>query len=99
MVYPLAVWTNKEVLRYIERRNLIKPFVYIPKNPSQGFGVDLSTLLFLRQRFPNDYLRTVREFPFCEKLIFDYENGILPYGQEKEVLEVIKRIETQSEEE
>lgn len=99
MVYPLAVWTNKEVLRYIDMRNLIKPFVYNPKDVSQGFGVDLRSLLILRERFPQDYQRTLREFPFCEKLIFDFDNGILPYGQEKEVLEVIKRIESQSEEE
>ena len=32
MVYPLAIWTNKEVLKYIEMRNLIKPFVYNPKD-------------------------------------------------------------------
>ena len=99
MVYPLAIWTNQEVLRYIEMRNLIKPFVYNPKDISQGFGVDLRSLLFMRDRFPSDYQRTVREFPFCEKLIFDYENGILPYGQEKKVLEIIKRIETESERE
>ncbi len=98
MVYPLAIWTNGEVLKYIQNRNLIKPFVYNPKDVSQGFGVDLRSLLFMRQRFPSDYDRTVREFPFCEKLIFDYENGILPHGQEKEVLEIIKRIETESEE-
>ncbi len=99
MVYPLAVWTNKEVLKYIEMRNLIKPFVYNPKDVSQGFGVDLRSLLLLRQRFPRDYERTVREFPFCEKLVFDYDNGILPHGQEKDVLEVIKRIEIESESE
>ncbi len=99
MVYPLAVWTNKEVLKYIEMRNLIKPFVYNPKDVSQGFGVDLRSLLLLRKRFPRDYERTVREFPFCEKLVFDYDNGILPHGQEKDVLEVIKRIEIESESE
>lgn len=93
MVYPLAVWTNKEVLKYIESRNLIKPFVYNPKDVSQGFGVDLRSLLILRERFPQDYKRTLAEFPLCEKLIFDYENGILPHGQEKDVLEVIKRLD------
>lgn len=93
MVYPLAIWTNKEVLKYIESRNLIKPFVYNPKDVSQGFGVDLRSLLILRERFPQDYKRTLSEFPLCEKLIFDYENGILPHGQEKDVLEVIKRLD------
>lgn len=93
MVYPLDKWSNKEVLKYIESRNLIKPFVYNPKDVSQGFGIDLRSLLILRERFPNDYKRTIAEFPYCEKLIFDYENGILPHGQEKDVLEVIKRLD------
>lgn len=97
MVYPLDVWTNKEVIKYIEKHNLIRPFVYVPSNVSQGFGVTLSTLLFLRERFPNDYARTVATFPVCEKLIFDYEQGILPYGQEKEIEQIEARIEKDAE--
>lgn len=93
MVYPLAVWTNKEVLKYIEMNNLIKPFVYNPKDISQGFSIDLRSLLLLRERFPRDYQRTLREFPFCEKLIFDYEQGILPYGYEKDAEEMRRRLE------
>lgn len=73
MVYPLALWTNKEVLKYIDRMNLIKPFVYEASKVSQGFGIDLPTLLMLRTKYPNDYLKTLKEFPFAEKLIFDYE--------------------------
>lgn len=96
MVYPLAIWTNKEVLRYIEMKNLIKPFVYNPKGLSQGFSVDLRTLLLMRDRFPRDYQRILNEFPFCEKLIFDYDNGVLPYGQEKDIIEVEKRINKKS---
>lgn len=98
MVYPLAVWTNKEVLQYIENRNLIKPFVYNPKDVSQGFGVDLRSLLVLKKRFPTDYVKTLREFPFAEKLIYDYEvHGILPHGQEKEVMAIIQKYEDEGE--
>lgn len=73
MVYPLALWTNKEVLHYINQRNLIKPFVYDANAISQGFTIDLKTLLLMKNKYPNDYARILDEFPYCEKLIFDYE--------------------------
>lgn len=90
MVYPLANWTNKEVLRYIEMRKLIRPFVYEEGVPSQGFVIDLNTLLMMKRRYPRDYARTLAAFPYAEKLIFDYENyGIVPKGQEH----VLKMVE------
>lgn len=73
MVYPLAEWTNKEVLTYIKARNLPEPFVYKKGDVSQGFVVDLETLLLLRRDFPRDYHRVLNMFPYAEKLIFDYE--------------------------
>lgn len=73
MVYPLALWTNGEVLKYIKTRNLIKPFVYTPKTVCQGFNIDLPTMLILREKFPRDYAKVLQEFPFAEKLIYDYE--------------------------
>ena len=95
MVYPLALWTNKEVLKYIEMRNLIKPFVYQEGVPSQGFVIDLTTLLLMRRKYPRDYERMLKEFPYCEKLIFDYENyGIIPKGQEK-LAEALARAENE----
>lgn len=74
MIYPLAEWSNKEVMRYIESRNLPKPFVYKKGDASQGFGINLETLLLLRRDFPRDYKRVMAAFPYSEKLIFDYEN-------------------------
>lgn len=73
MVYPLALWTNKEVLQYINQKNLIKPFVYDAGAISQGFTIDLKTLLLMRNSYPNDYMRILNVFPYSEKLIFDYE--------------------------
>lgn len=73
MVYPLAIWTNKEVLQYINARNLIKPFVYNPNTISQGFGIDEDTIVAMRNRYPQDYARILQEFPFAEKIIIDYE--------------------------
>lgn len=73
MVYPLALWTNKEVLQYIKSRNLISPFVYDANAISQGFGIDLNTMILMRNKYPRDYQRILKEFPYSEKLIFDYE--------------------------
>ena len=72
MVYPLAIWTNKEVLNYINSRNLIQPFVYMPECVSQGFSIDLPTLIHLRKFYPKDYQLTLQRFPYAEKLIYDY---------------------------
>ena len=73
MVYPLAIWTNKEVLKYIRSKNLIQPFVYNPKDVSQGFAIDTEMMLLMREKYPNDYKKILKEFPYSEKLIFDYE--------------------------
>ena len=75
MVYPLALWTNAEVLQYIKTKGLIQPLVYEKGRVSQGFTITLPHMLFLREYYPNDYRRTVEAFPYCEKLIWDYENG------------------------
>ena len=42
---------------------------------SQGFGIDLSTLLKMRQSFPNDLKRILQEYPMAEKILFDYDNN------------------------
>ena len=73
MVYPLALWTNKEVLQYIRQSGLIQPFIYDANAISQGFTIDLNTMLLMRSKYPNDYKRILKEFPYSEKLIFDYE--------------------------
>lgn len=73
MVYPLAIWTNKEVLQYIRTKNLIQPFVYKEKDVSQGFSIDLDMMILMKSKYPNDYQRIIKEFPYSEKLIFDYE--------------------------
>ncbi len=73
MVYPLALWTNKEVLNYIHRNGLIQPTVYEDGKVSQGIGVDYHTLTYLKSNFPDDYERILHEFPHAEVAIYDYE--------------------------
>lgn len=75
MVYPLAEWTNKEVLHYINAKNLINPFVY-GEGVSQGFTITLDVLTLLKAYYPRDYHRTLEIFPYAETLIFDYERKL-----------------------
>lgn len=91
--YPLANWTNAEVLKYIDMRHLIKPFVYTEGTVSQGYGITLDVLLLLKYRYPADYRRTLAEFPLAEKLLFDFCDGFIPKGQEKAVAGVLKRLD------
>lgn len=73
MVYPLALWTNKEVLQYIENRNLIQPTQYNDKKVSQGVGLTYDTLSFCKKYYPNDYKKIIKEFPYAELIM--YRNG------------------------
>ena len=92
MAYPLANWTNKEVLQYIKARNLIQPFVYAEGEISQGFNISLDCMLLMKYRYPRDYDRILQTFPFAEKLIFDFCDGYIPSGQEKNVARVLKAL-------
>ena len=92
MAYPLANWTNKEVLQYIKTRNLITPFVYVEGDVSQGFDISLGTMLLMKYRYPNDYKRILANFPYAEKLLFDFCDGYIPKGQEKGVRSVLKSL-------
>ena len=77
MVYPLALWTNPEVLRFVSKRNLIKPFSYgksTEKQLGQGFVMAEPQLLYLIKNYPEDYDKVVREFPYVETLMYQYLN-------------------------
>lgn len=92
MVYPIANWTNKEVLQYIKSRNLISPFVYLEGDVSQGFNISLDCMLLMRYRYPHDFERIMEEFPYSGKLLWDFCGGRIPQGQEKAVAKTLKML-------
>lgn len=71
--FPLANWTNKECMRYIKSKMLIEPFSYDRTNGSQGLVLKIKELLYLRENYRCDYDKILKDFPFCEKIICDYE--------------------------
>jgi 3'-phosphoadenosine 5'-phosphosulfate sulfotransferase (PAPS reductase)/FAD synthetase len=74
LVYPLALWTNKEVLAYIKTQNLISAMTYGNlKALSQGTGLDYETLSYLKRNYPDDYKKILLEFPYAEQAIISHE--------------------------
>lgn len=75
-LYPLADWSNKEVLQYIKKNRLIEPIKYgnTGNTRSQGTDVkDISFLLWCRKNYPNDLKKVIAEFPDCERILFEYD--------------------------
>lgn len=70
IVYPLASWTNKEVLAYCKMNKTIQPFVYsfLP-SLSQGFGLYEQCFAWLLENYPQDVKKTLRVFPYAITLL------------------------------
>lgn len=82
-LYPLADWSNKQVLAYIRKNRLIEPIHYgnNGNTKSQGTNVtDISFLLWMRKNYPNDLKKTIAEFPDCERQLWEYD-----YNKKQEI--------------
>lgn len=80
-IYPLSKYKNKDVLTYIKYKKLPPPITY-GKGQSQGANPsNIPFLYYCKKLFPQDYKRVLKEFPACERIMFealnyneDYEN-------------------------
>lgn len=74
--YPLSSYHNNDVLAYIKDKNLITPERYGNKGQSSGTNItDLDYLLYLRANYPSDLERVLAQFPYVERLLFEYDYG------------------------
>ena len=71
-VFPLANWTQKDVIEYMRLRNLPEPVRY-SKNASGGVGFNLDCFLWLRENYPDDLCKILKVFPMSEKILYDYD--------------------------
>lgn len=77
-LYPLADWSNKEVLQYIRKNRLIEPIQYgkTGNTRSQGNDVnDISFLLWCRKNYPGDLKKIIEEFPDTERKLFEFDHS------------------------
>ena len=73
LVYPLADYTQKEVLAYMRQHNLPQPIRYSLK-ASNGVGFSLDCFLWLRENYPQDLERIYQVFPMSRRILFEYDN-------------------------
>lgn len=72
-VYPLAEWTQKDILSYMKMHKLPEPVRY-SKNASGGIGFNADCFLWMRENAPNDLQKILKAFPMSEKILYDYDN-------------------------
>ena len=72
--YPLADWTQKDVLAYMKQANLPEPIRYSLK-ASSGTGFNIDCFLWLRENFPQDLQKIYSTFPMSERILFEYEQN------------------------
>lgn len=73
MVYPLADWTQKEVLAYMRMHRLPEPVRYGTKTASNGVGFNLDCHLWMREHFPQDLEKFYQAFPLSRRILFEYD--------------------------
>ena len=73
LVYPLANWTQKEILIYMRQNSLPEPVRYSITKASSGIGFNVDCFLWLRENFPQDLLKIYEAFPFARTILFEYE--------------------------
>lgn len=73
-VYPLADWTQKDILSYMRQNRLPEPVRY-SKKASGGIGFNLECFLWLRENYPQDLKKILRVFPMSERILFEHDNG------------------------
>lgn len=76
LVYPLAEWTQKDVLAYMKMHRLPEPVRY-SKNASNGVGFNLDCFLWMRENYPQDLEKIYDVFPFSRRILYehDYKNS------------------------
>ena len=72
LVYPLADWTQKDILSYMRQHNLPEPVRYSLK-ASSGIGFNEDCLLWMRKYYPQDLEKIYKVFPMAERVLFEYD--------------------------
>lgn len=82
--YPLAEWTNRSVTQYLRQRDIPLSPEYSVMGWSYNGILEPSSLVALRDHFPEDYEKVIRRFPYAEAAVFRHESGMLESKIRKE---------------
>jgi len=73
LVYPLAEWTQRDILSYMRQHRLPEPIRYSLK-ASSGVGLNLDCFLWLEKNYPQDLRKIYEVFPMSERILYEYHN-------------------------
>ena len=73
MVYPLADWTQKDILAYMKQKGLPEPVRY-SKNASGGIGFNSECFVWMRENYPQDLEKIYKAFPMSRRILFEYDS-------------------------
>ena len=73
LCYPLAEWTQKDILTYMKQKGVPQPIRYSLK-ASSGVGFNLDCMLWMEKFFPQDLQKIYKVFPMCERVLWEYHN-------------------------
>lgn len=73
LAYPLAEWTQKDILAYMKQKGLPEPVRYSLK-ASSGVGFNLDCFLWLEKHYPQDLNKIYQNFPMAERIRWEYHN-------------------------
>ncbi len=59
-IYPLSNWTNKDVLAYVNQRNIPIPVRY-SKKASGGLGFNEECFLWMEENAPDDLRKVLKK--------------------------------------
>ena len=76
LVYPLASWTQKDVLAYMKHKRLPQSVRYSSK-AGGGVGFSKETFTWLEKHYPQDLEKIYKVFPMSERILFEqnYKQG------------------------
>ena len=73
LAYPLAEWTQKDILAYMKQKGLPEPVRYSLK-ASSGVGFNLDCFLWLEKHYPQDLKKIYQVFPMAGRILWEYHN-------------------------
>lgn len=71
LVYPLANWTQKQILSYMKQNQLPQPVRY-GKKASNGVGFNIDCFLWMETNYPQDLEKMYQVFPMSIRILAEY---------------------------
>ena len=73
-LYPIADFSTKDVMSYIKLNKLPLPIEY-SHGLKHDFSVpDINLMIYLKNNFPNDYKKVIKEYPKLEAMVWERIN-------------------------